>query len=232
MAMDKALRKALTWFYFIPYNGDAGRSWYESFLSSGGMDMCLDLELALELARRKGDDESRGILLHTFHRLRGLRHATPETLALVLKRQYLGVHAYWRYVHGDYLQATRLLHAASAAALGAIDRAPFLAVLASSEYEFCLHHARIARNQRRWEDMRTHLRRGRAMIRSAEPLCFLPSGKPLFLCDLDDLYLALTPQSDLDREALRILTDKALREAEFEHLARGIEVLGTVVTPF
>lgn len=230
--MDKALRKALTWFYFIPYNGNAGRSWYESFLSHGGMEMCLDLELALELARRKGAGESRRILLDTFRRLRGLQRASPDTLALVMKRQYLGVHAYWRYVHGDYLNALRLLDIASAAARGAIERAPFLAVLASSEYEFCLHRARIARNRRRWEEMRSHLRRGRAMIRCEEPLCLLPTGKPLFLHDLDDLHLALTPQSDLDREALRILTDKALREAEFEHLARGIEMLGTVVTPY
>lgn len=230
--MTGTLRAALTWYYFIPHSGDAGRCWYRRFLEAGGMDMCIALEQALELAKAGRAAEGAPLLIDTSRHLQVHRKAASAALWLVLRRHYLGVHAYFRYLRGDYRRASALLERASVAALHAIDEAPFLLTLASSEYEFCLHHARIARNQRLWAEMRAWLDSGRAMVRSERPLCRLPSGRLVFLRELDAIYEAMTPENDLEQEALRVLTDAAVREAQFERMARSIEVLGTVVVPF
>jgi hypothetical protein len=230
--MEPSLRQALTWYYFIPRSGPDGRAWYARFLAGQGMETCLALEGALELAKRKRWEESTRLLAGIERDLRARRERFEPALRLVLKRHSLGVQAYLRYGQGHYPQAVRLLAAASAAALQAIERAPFLLTLASSEYEFCLHRARIARNQRRWAEMKTFLDLGRAMVRTEAPLCRLPGGREVFLADLDAVHRGLTPQSPLEAQALDILTDAPLRRAEFESSARGIELLGTVVTPF
>jgi len=228
--LSGALREALTWYYFIPRINSAGGLWFEE-LKANAIELCIELEHAVALARAKEIERSLAVLAGVAQQLKTMRERISPTLYLVLRRLYFAVLANVRYAQKEYTRATKLLERAASTETCAINQAAFLAILANSRCEFCLHHARIARNQYQWSEMAAWLEGGRAMLRNEKALVTLSCGRALFFRDIDAIYTSIPPKNADEKEALRRLTDAAGRQLEFETVARRIELLGTVVIP-
>ena len=111
------------------------------------------------------------------------------------------------------------------AVVGAVSSAGFLLLLAVHCQEFCLHQARIARNQGRWSDMHEHVHLARAMMLDRTPLCELRDGRPVFFSTLSDFLRSLEPLSPEEWEAVVELVEEDRRVPLFDNFVRRLHRL-------
>jgi hypothetical protein len=229
---EQPLPETYRWYYFIPLSGNDGRRWYEEYRSPDCHRIGTELDLALGLLRQRQIGPAKELLVAAEARLAALAPRSSPAVVRVLERWYHSTYAYFRYFVGDGEGAKDSLDCARGSMAAAIELAPFLVVLATACCEFSLHYARIARRQRRWQEMARAIDAGRAMVDDRQALCQLGSGREIFISEVDGFYRAMTPADDNEREALEVLLNAELRRNGFERAIRGIELIPNVVVPF
>ena len=90
-------------------------------------------------------------------------------------------------------------------------RSHFLLPLADACHEFCLHHARIARNQNRWQDMFARIADVRGMMANQAPLCVLSDGRKIDYDTLTEYYRNIGDLDPADQEEIEPMLTKSGR---------------------
>lgn len=225
------------WLHFASLSGERGRLWVEEFRHPECFGILGTAGGALPLLHRRERyeiEQGRRLLEEAEARLQALRGAgvKPSILA-ALDQIYYPLLAYYHYALGDYAPAGEGLDRADQAIAAAIGQEPFLLPLAFRCSEFELHRARIARNQRRWREMRLHLDRALGMVvHEKHPLCVRPDGTGVTLAEVKAFFRDL-PRTGADMETFaRQLTDDAARHRLFDRFVLGIYALPGFVVPY
>ncbi|MEO1370433.1 MAG: hypothetical protein AAFX50_24900, partial [Acidobacteriota bacterium] len=168
-----ASEQPFTWRRLVRSSGPEARAWVDEYEQH--RDLIRLSSKALKLCHRRRFDEGFEALESMRRALRD-RPALPGSIRAVLDRYYFGVSGYYFYRTRRWDEATEAMRQAKRAVVRAVEQAPFLLPLADACHEFCLHHARIARNQGRWREMFERIEDVRAMMRDQAPLCVLEDG--------------------------------------------------------
>ena len=146
----------------------------------------------------------------------------PDSVRAVLDRYRHGIEGYYFYVRKEFApaqQSMRLAHDAVARALSTSD---CLLMLAGHCQEFCMHQARIARNQHRWPEMQARIAEARAMMWDRLPLCETENGKQIWWSNFRPFFDALAPLTDEEIRVANTLLDPQERERLFDKFVRGM----------
>lgn len=146
----------------------------------------------------------------------------PDSVRAVLDRYRHGIEGYYFYVRKEFApahQSMRLAHDAVARALSTSD---CLLMLAVHCQEFCMHQARIARNQHRWPEMQARIAEARAMMWDRLPLCETENGKKIWWSNLQPFFDALAPLTNEEFRVANTLLDPQERERLFDKFVRGM----------
>lgn len=207
------------WLHFASRSGEAGRVWATEYRRhTPTVELSL---LALEQLRRRDLAEGHTTLRKLARALANM-DGVPTSMRRVLDRWYHGTAAYYFYCIEEFDRAERFMALAHDSVVEAISSADFLIMLAVHCQEFCLHQARIARNRRRWSDMRNHVEHARAMMLDRAPLCELRDGRPIFFSTLDRFFHSLKPLSPEERESIAGLVDERSRILLFDRFVRRL----------
>jgi hypothetical protein len=217
------------WLHFVVRSGCEGSRWAEQYRQLKGLETLSTQSL---LMLRRGDLPGGYALLEQM--AEAMRGAGPHELGYraVVERWYYGVLGYYFYCMNDGEQAERAMVQAHQAVAAAIGAHRFLLPLANHCHEFRLHRARIARNQARWDEMRTHVEHARAMMAGAGPFCELSDGTRVSIHDICDFYAAIPQLTDTERHSLSGLLDDALRLRGFEQFVNAMYRIPGLVIPY
>jgi hypothetical protein len=218
------------WDYLVSRSGDAGRDWMLAYARPEHAAIVEATDQALALCLQRRFAPARGLLDEAGARLAALPEARAS-IVHVLERWVHGVSAYHDYCVEDYEPARRGLDLAAEAIRAAVDQDRFLLPLAHHCHEFHLHHARIARNRRRWPEMREHLGIVRAMLENRAPLCVLGDGTEVGYAQLAR-HCATLPDIPAEAQAsLTLFSDQALRSKHHDRFILALYLLPGVVIP-
>lgn len=215
------------WMHFAARSGEQGCAWSATYRRYEPLE-AMSIE-ALAMLRR-GELESGETCLE---RLREDLAAcgAPASVRAVLDRWYHGVAGFLHYRRGDFEAADESMFAAHEAVSAAVGHHRFLLLLANHCHEFCLHRARIARNQRRWRRMEEHVELARGMMADRLPLCRLADGTPVFFATLAD-YFGSLPWSEAERAWLADFLDADARLRLFERFVGRMLVQPGFAIPY
>ena len=163
--------------------------------------------------------------------MNALRDLRPSILH-VLGRHYHGVRAYGLYCLEDFGRARQELLSAEEAVREAIEIDRYLLPLASDCHEFHLHHARLARNQRRWSEMHEQIALVRGMVTDQVPLCRLRDGSPVSYSTIRVYYHPRSPIPEEAQHVARPFLDTELRCRLFEQFVVGLYSIPGIVIPY
>jgi hypothetical protein len=225
------------WLHFASLSGERGRLWVEEFRRPESFGIIGTAGSALPLLHRRERrqiEQGRRLLEEAETRLSFLRNqGTRPSILAALDQIYYPLLAYYHYATEELALAGQDLDRADQAIGAAVELEPFLLPLAFRCSEFELHRARIARNRRRWEEMRLHLDRALGMVvHESHPLCVRPDGTGVTLTEVKAFFRDL-PRTDADMETFaRQLTDDAARHRLFDRFVLGIYTLPGFVIPY
>lgn len=218
------------WQNYVARCGPGGEAWIEAFRSSGADRLLDQTDAALTMLHRKRGETARLALDTVGDALPALAPDIPS-IRHVMGRFHHGVLAYCFYADGDLEQAHAELDAADQCVQRAVDLDRCLLPLAYDCHEFRLHHARISRNGRRWDEMRVHVDGARAVIENRLPLCRLSDGTQVDFEVLAGHYQAL-PLTGEERLELEPMLDLAQRRQLLERfILQMYNLPGFVVAP-
>jgi hypothetical protein len=209
------------WLYFAAVSGERGRIWEQEFRRPESFEIVNITGRALPILHRRQFEQGRRLLAEAETALGSLRNARPSVL-FVLESLFYPLLAYYNYRVGELALAGQNLDRGAGALASAIELEPFLIPLAYRCSEFELHHARIARDQRRWEEMRRRIDRALAMIGGSLPFCVLPGGAEVTLAKVQAFFRGLPPIDPQMEEFSRQLTDDRTRHHLFDLFILGI----------
>lgn len=212
-------------FFVVSLCGPEAERWMEEYRQE---EICTAVrwsEAAVSALRRRRLSEGEDLLARVADRLRLLESRIRPSLYYVLLRWYTSALAYLQYCRDEMEQAHASLFEARDAVSAAVERRSFLTILATHCYDFRLQHARIARNCRRWEEVREHIVTGRKMLESREPLCRLANGEGVYLRQVDLLGKAIEKRLGGSNQELRYFFDPQTRREIFERFVRDIHAL-------
>jgi hypothetical protein len=219
------------WRYFVALSGAPAAVWIEGYRQPDVAALVEDLERALSLLRRRQYAHASQLLAAVPSRMDALRDVCPSMLH-VLGRHYHGVQAYGCYCVEDFDRARQELLLAEEAVRGAIEIDRYLLPLASDCHEFHLHHARLARNQRKWSEMREQIALVRGMVTDQVPLCRLRDGSPVRYSTIRVYYDPRTPIPEDAQRAARPFLDTELRCRLFEQFVTELYSIPGMVIPY
>jgi hypothetical protein len=206
------------WFHFITLSGDEGRRWVDEYRQPERRAVAGEISRALELLRKRQVVIAGDLL----KQLAAPLAETPSvTVRLVLERMYHPVLAYYHYCAEDFDAAEEALEAACEALRKAILMSWFLVPLADSFIDFTFQRARIARNRRRWSELRCHLQTVHDMMHDRLPFCRLADGTAIDLTALRRFYGSI-PLSDEDLASVSYVLEDEVLESMFELTAADI----------
>ncbi len=209
------------WLYFAAVSGEAGRAWVQEFRRPECFEIVSTATRALPLFHRRELERGRRLLEEAEAGLLSLREGHPS-IRFAVEQIYYPLLAYYHYRVEEFALARENLGLASVAVASAIAREPFLIPLAFRCSELELHHARIARHQRRWEAMGRHIDTALKMVHGGAPFCALPDGTEIALPEIQAFFRGLPPLAPEMAEFSRTLTDDALRHRVFDQFILGI----------
>jgi hypothetical protein len=213
--------RVFDWPHFVARSGAEGWSWIEEYRRPEFQQIAGAAHQALFLLRGRQLDAARGCLAEAEAGLRSLRGATASILRVV-ERFYYGVLAFQQYYAGDFDGAAISLDRAHEAVAAAIGDRRFLLPLANHCHELRLHHARVARNRRRWPEMWSHIAEARAMMEDQLPLCVLDDGTAVDFSTLCAFYSTLPELNADEAEFLAGQLDARLRLQLFERFVQRL----------
>lgn len=219
------------WDHFVAASGEAGRWWAGAYRGAEAAAVRALAREALQLLLRRDVDAGRERLDRLAARLDTTEWAAPSVRD-VLERWYYGARAYLGYCVADFDLAERDLAAAERALVRAIDRDRFLLPVAQECPDFPHQRIRIARNRRRWEEMRRQIGIERDMMADRLPLCVLGDGQRVHYATIAELYRSLPGLDEDERAFARAFLDPELRLAAFERNARSLYALSGLVIPY
>ncbi|MCU1255626.1 MAG: hypothetical protein JWM83_1925 [Candidatus Angelobacter sp.] len=208
------------WLHFTGRSGESGRDWAAAYARYGA-DLRNKAYHALSLLRRGELEPGKELLDKCAAEL----NSTPVisgSVRAVLERWYYGTAGYYHYCIGDFQRAHDCMQKASDAVADAISQEAFLVMLSVDCQEFCLHHARIARNQRHWDEMWQHIERGRKMLRDEVPLCNTGNGSGIYVSTVRDFIQSFQPLQPEEQRDVRWLLEDQERERSFDKFVRGM----------
>lgn len=185
---------------------------------------------ALGLLRRRQFQPALEILDSVGAELRALQGARP-CMVQALGRLYRGVRAYYFYCTDHFDAAHEDLREAARCVQQAVQAERILLPLAHDCHEFLLHHARIARNQQRWDEMQGYTKAVRDMVENRRPLCELADGTAIDYHELAQHFQAL-PLDEDDQRTLRPFMDVGQRRHHFERFLVELYTLPGFVIPY
>jgi hypothetical protein len=204
---------ACDWLHFASRASPAGRDWAAEYMRYASY---VELTIqALELMQR-GQTDKGAVLLEQFARFLGTFTNMLPSIRAVMDRWYYGVAAYYNYCIRDFNAASKAMFTANEAIVQALSQEDFLILLAVHCQEFCLHQARIARNDKNWEKMYGYLDQARAMTEDQLPLCKTQDGQPIFFSSISSFLHSLGPLSLSEQESVRYLVQIHERRKAFE----------------
>lgn len=219
-------------FTLVALCGPEAERWMEEYRREEIHQLILWSEAAVSALRGRRLEKGEGLLARVSDHLKDLDGQIRPSLFHVLNRWYTSALAYLQYCRDEMEQAHASLFRAHDAVRAAIERRPFLVILATHCYDFRLQHARIARNCRRWQEMRRHIATGRRMLENRQPLCRLDSGDEVHLREVDAFGAAILERQDEPREEVSSFFDPEARRRTFESFVREIYALpGFVILP-
>ena len=218
------------WDSFVSRSGDEAREWLLTYERPEHAAIARGADQALALCLRRRFEPARALLTEAAERLAALQ-GSRASIVRVLERWIHGVSAYHDYAVEDYEPAQRQLDLAAEAVRAAVDQDRFLAPLAHHCHEFHLHHARIARNRRRWDEMARELGIVRAMVENREPLCVLGDGTRIDYAMLAHHCAALPGTPAEDQESVSLFADQATRSQHYDSFVLALYLLPGVVIP-
>lgn len=139
----------------------------------------------------------------------------------MLERGYLGVLGYRHYARGEHEEADRAMVRAWEVFAAALERCPFLVVLADDAFDLRLHRARVARGRRRWDEMRAHAEAAVAMREGRLPYHVFPDGTAVTVGTLA-AFLDALPVPASAQPLRPHLQDEALRRENTERSIRAV----------
>ncbi len=214
----RVLGEALIWYHFVPGASAEGSRWYRQFCDSGAEDISYRLDVVVDLLRKARIAEGSEQLAACRRDREALGNAVDEATHEILEEALQGAEGYLLYLRGDYAAARRALEQAEAAVARALEKAPFLLSFTQKCKQLCLNKARVARNERRWDEMFRLIGAATAMVAGREPLCILARG-PVYVDEVYRWLETVAPTDALEEEALRSLANRERNIAAFEHLA-------------
>ncbi|HET6231935.1 MAG TPA: hypothetical protein VFE05_17820 [Longimicrobiaceae bacterium] len=204
-------RDRYMWFHFVRRTGADGEAWLDEYRRIGLGNATVD---AVNLMRAHRLDEGYALLESVRDGMEALADGDPSQRS-VLERWYYGVLGYYFYCMSSFPEAHAAMERAQVAVAEAVGLRPFLHPLVVDCYEFRLHRARIARNQRRWAEMWEHVDAARTMMHGRQPFCVLDDGTPVGIESVKDFYRSLG-LDDAERAAVAHLVDDEVRHRSFE----------------
>jgi hypothetical protein len=217
------------WFYFVARSGEEGRRWVEVYRQPEFRSIVEGTLRALALLRRNRLEEGAAVLEEIRPGVE-LSRTTSASLFHVLERHYYPVLAYYHYRRDELREAEDCLDTAFLGLKRAVEIEPRLLPLVDSCLDFSFQHARIARNQRKWQAMREHLLAAGAMIEGTRPFFVLDDGTGIGISTLRGFYESLG-LSEEESACLRYLAADELRMT-FEHLAAEVCRIPGLVLPY
>lgn len=229
MNQTAAQRDSYDWLHFVRRSGGEGRRWAEAYRRSLPLEELSDRSLLLLRGRRY--DEGYALLEQLGEALPAPGEVEPS-IRSVLERWYYGVLGYYFYCLEHFDQAEAAMVRAHEAVTAAIGERRFLLPLANHCHEFRLHRARIARNRRRWDEMRVHVDEVRGMMEGRLPFCVLGDGTPVRMAAILDFYAAIPDATEAERASLESLLDDAARLRSFGRFVRAMLQVPGFVIPY
>ena len=215
-----SITKEHEWLHFAERSGREGQEWAETFRRDHFAKMEAG-QRALE-QMRLGNVAQGGELLREF--IDQVESVFDErgSLRAVLDRYRYGIEGYYFYVTRDFAEAEQAMRLAHAAVARAIKRANWLLLMAVNCQEFCLHRARIARNQRHWAEMQACIAEARAMMNDGIPLCETEDGQKIWWSGFKEFFAALAPLNAEETRTANNLLDPEERERLFDQWVRAM----------
>jgi hypothetical protein len=206
------------WLYFARRTGPEGCKWAKEY---GCHNATMQLgDLALQQLRKK-NSTAEGTL-QEFIRCVEAVPPEPASVRAVLDRFRYGIEGYYFYCRGDFAKAKDALCLAHSAIERALSRGDWLVLLAIHCHEFCLHQARIARNQRQWKEMHEYIARARAMMCDNLPLCELEDGKKIWWSSFQQFFDTLAPLSPEESAVIKSFLDQQHRDRLFHRFVQNM----------
>lgn len=222
----------MLWCHFVPASSPEGRDWYDEYRRSGGEELCQRIDVSVALMRRRKVDAGKALLDECRAPLEAPEaRSSSRAVAGVAEEAYFGALAYFHYHHEEYDAARHALDCAADRIAEVVARAPYLVTFTTKCYDFCLHRARIARGEARWQEMRTRVQEGREMLAGERPLCRGDHGAT-YIGDAEAFFQAVTPADDIERRALDMLRDRTSMIATYEKRALGATIPPGIVVDY
>ncbi|GMU07993.1 hypothetical protein [Corallococcus caeni] len=226
------LTEALVWYHFVPAGGADGAAWYEEYLGCGGEQMGQRLDVAVAMLRQRRLSEGRALLDECRQRMDALgAQRVSASVRGAVEESYWASQAYAHYHLNEFEAARKALAEGQRLLASVLEDAPFLVMFATRCYDFCLHLARIARNERRWDAMWSHIQEGREMVRGERALCQL-SQRGVYIQDAEAFLSTVSAQDVIEVEALQVLLDRERTLHLFERRALGATLIPNVILQY
>lgn len=208
---------ACDWLHFAERTGKPGKDWSADYRQhSRAVSLA---EESLTLLRRGAIDRGGMALLELKRQLSRLRNE-QDSVRAVLDRWYHGVAGYYFYCRGDFQQAQESMHQAHVAVQRALSQADWLLMLAVHCQEFCLHQARIARNQHDWPVMNSFVAQAQAMMLDQRPLCHKDNGQKIFFSSFQKFFGQMGPLTDEESGVAAKIVKQEARTELFDQFVR------------
>jgi hypothetical protein len=205
------------WLHFAERTGGPGKQWAIDYRRHRSAVALADESLAL---LRQGKIESGGLALLELKRQISRIRGEQESVRAVLDRWFHGVSGYYFYCREDFQQAQRSMQEAHLAVRRALSSAEWLMMLAVHCQEFCLHQARIARNQHAWTEMNARVEQARAMMVDQLPLCQKENGQKIYFSSFQDFFHKIGPLTQEESTVAAKITNPAERDRLFDQFVR------------
>lgn len=216
--LARTVKEAFVWYYFFPVVSEVGENWCEVFHSSGGEDIIKQCDILV--ARMRRPEECLDTVLRDLEEVRAsilrLAGTAPPSIQGVVEESYRGAIAYWHFRLGSLDAADAELVLALNAVEQALSSDKFLLTYALKNIQLITNRGRIARRQRNFALMAMHLDTCERMLSGDIPIHGRGTSA-IFMDDVCSYYRNIEPATDLDAEALVLLSDPKLISMSFRH---------------
>ena len=220
-----------TWMTLVARHGDAGAAWVEGFEKTPLPGLIDRADEALFAMRRREVEKGREILDEVRAEIEKCEAEHPEWPVVIVRRWLHGTEAFLDYLAGDFDAALDALAKAEAAVRRSLEGESLLMPLAYQSIDFVVQRMRVARNERRWEELERQVDRGRAMVDDRQPLFELADGRQIFNQTVLDFYRACE-LSEGERRALEYIYAENRPVKRFESKISPINRPAGFVVPY